>query len=167
MFFHYLRILSKPMLIDTRTGTRTRTYTTVVIEWLLTWNRYRPLSFEPPHDKTNKMACAHSEKDRPGHPLNLIRVFAVRTKKAWVLSYPLSARRRLWSDWAGAQADLSLRWAHRHFVGFVVRRLVYARSPLNETLTNFRRRRRCMYLSRVCILWTKNPFISVKFIEIK
>ena len=38
-------------------------------------------------------------------------------------SYPLSAQRRLWSDWADAQADLSLRWAHTHFVGFVTRRL--------------------------------------------
>ena len=30
-----------------------------------------------------------------------------------------------WSDWADAQADLSLRWAQSHFVGFVVRRLIY------------------------------------------
>ena len=46
-------------------------------------------------------------------------------KKAWTLSYPLSAQRRLWSDWADAQADLSLRWAHSHIVGFVTRRLIY------------------------------------------
>ena len=46
-------------------------------------------------------------------------------KKAWVLSYPLSAQRRLWTDWADAQADLSLRWVHSHFVGFVMRRLLY------------------------------------------
>ena len=39
-------------------------------------------------------------------------------KKAWVLSYPLSAQRRLWSDWADAQADLSLHWAHRSFCWF-------------------------------------------------
>ena len=39
-------------------------------------------------------------------------------KKAWVLSYPLSAQQRLWSDWADAQADLSLRLAHSHFVVF-------------------------------------------------
>ena len=38
-------------------------------------------------------------------------VFAVRMKEAWVLSYPLSAQRRLWSDWVDAQADLSLHWA--------------------------------------------------------
>ena len=68
---------------------------------------------EPPHDKTNKMACALSkDSDQPGHPPSLIRVFAVRMKKAWVLSHPLSAQGRLWSDWADAQADLSLRWAH-------------------------------------------------------
>ena len=35
-------------------------------------------AFEPPHDKTNKVACAPSEdSDQPGHPPSLIRVFAV------------------------------------------------------------------------------------------
>ena len=49
-----------------------------------------------PHDKTNKMVCAPSEdSDQPGHPPSLIRVFAVRMKKVWVLSYPLSAQWRL------------------------------------------------------------------------
>ena len=44
--------------------------------------------------------CASSkDSDQHGHPPSLIRVFAVRMKKAWVLSYPLSAQRRLWSDW--------------------------------------------------------------------
>ena len=47
---------------------------------------------EPPHDKTYKMACAPSEdSDQSGHPPSLISVFAVRMKKAWVLSYPVSA----------------------------------------------------------------------------
>ena len=53
-------------------------------------------------------------------------VFAVRMRKVWVLSYPLSIQRRLWSDWADAQADLSLCWAHSHFVGFVMRWLIYS-----------------------------------------
>ena len=44
-------------------------------------------------------------------------------KEGWILSYPLNAQRRLRSDWVYAQADLSLRWAHSHFVGFVMRRL--------------------------------------------
>ena len=40
--------------------------------------------------------CAASEdSDQPGQPPSLIRVFAVRLKKAWVLSYSLSAQRRL------------------------------------------------------------------------
>ena len=73
-----------------------------------------PTTCEPQCDKTNKMACLPS----------LIRVFAVRIKKAWVLSYPLSAQRRLWSDWMDAQADLSLRWAHSHFFCFVKRWLM-------------------------------------------
>ena len=67
--------------------------------------------YEPPHDKTNKMACAPSkDSDQPGslgiRPV--WSVFAVCMKNAWVLSYPLSAQQRLWSDWADAQGDQSL-----------------------------------------------------------
>ena len=84
----------------------------IEVHLALSWN-------EPPHDKTNKMACAPSaDSDHPGHPPSLIRVFAVRMKKAWVLSYPLSVKRRLWSDWADAQPDLSLCWAHRPLCWF-------------------------------------------------
>ena len=69
--------------------------------------------------KNNKMACTPSEdSDQPGHPPNPIRVFVARMKKSYVLSYPFSAQRRLWSDWTDAQADLSLRCAHSHFVSF-------------------------------------------------
>ena len=76
-------------------------------------------TFDPPHDKTNTMACAPSEdSDQPGHLPRLIRVFTVRMKKAWVISYPLNAQRRLWSNWADAQADLSLRWAHMSLCWF-------------------------------------------------
>ena len=48
----------------------------------------------------------------------LIRVFAFRMKKVWVISYPSSAQRTLWSDCADAQADLSPRWAHMPFCLF-------------------------------------------------
>ena len=72
--------------------------------------------FEPHREKTNEMICAPSEdSDQPGHPPSLNIVFAVRLKKARILRYPLSAQQILWSawasDWADAQADLSLRWA--------------------------------------------------------
>ena len=65
------------------------------------------------------------DSDQPGHPPSLIQVFAVRMKNPWVLSYPLSVQPRLWSDWASAQADLSLHWAHTHFDGFVMSWLIY------------------------------------------
>ena len=59
--------------------------------------------------KNQQSECAPSEdSDQPGHPASLIRVFAVRVKK----------------DWADAQAHLSLRWAHTHFVGFVISWLI-------------------------------------------
>ena len=87
---------------------RTLTYMEITDKWAATW-------------QNQQCGCAPSEdSDQPGHPPSLIRVFVVRMKKPWVLSYPLSAQRRLWSDWADAQADLSLRWAHTHFVGFVM-----------------------------------------------
>ena len=90
--------------------------------WKIIWlgrNCFMFYPFELPHDKTNKMTCEPSEdSDQPGHPPSLIRVFAVRMKKHWVLSDPLSAQQRLWSDWADAQADLSLHWMHIPFCWF-------------------------------------------------
>ena len=75
--------------------------------------------YELPHDKINKMICAPSEdSDQPGHPPSLIRVFAVRLKRAWALSYLLSSQRRFWSDWIDAQADPSLHWAHMSLCWF-------------------------------------------------
>ena len=37
----------------------------------------------------------------------------------------MCTQRRLRSAWADAQADLSLRWAHTHFVAFVMMRLMF------------------------------------------
>ena len=82
------------------------------------WNskRYWLLrSIVPEHDKTNKMTSAPSEvSDQPGHPPSLIRVFAVRMKKPWVLSYLMSAQRRL----GRCPDDLNLCWVYRLFCWF-------------------------------------------------
>ena len=76
-----------------------------IVKWATTW-------------QNQQSDCAPSEdSDQPGHPPSLIRVFAVRMKKTWVFSYPFSAQRRLWSDWADL---ICLRWAHTYFVGFVM-----------------------------------------------
>ena len=72
--------------------------------------------YVPPHDKTNKMACAPAKTQISLGIRPVWSVFTVRMKKVWVLSYPLSAQRRLWSDWADAQADLSLRWRTCHLL---------------------------------------------------
>ena len=60
----------------------------------------------------------------PGHPPSLSRIFAVRMKKAWVFSYPLSASED--SDQTGRMPRLIWIFAGRtcHFVGFVVRWLI-------------------------------------------
>ena len=77
---------------------------------------------EQQHDKTNKMTCAPSkDSGQPVHLPSLIRhctVLAIHMKKSLVRSYPLSSQRRLWSDWADTQADLSLCLSHRSFCWF-------------------------------------------------
>ena len=79
--------------------------------WAMTWQNQQN-EFAPSEDS-----------NQPGHLPSLIRVFAVRMTKAWILSYPLNVQWRLWSDWTDAQADLSLCWAHSQIVGFVMSRL--------------------------------------------
>ena len=81
--------------------------------------------FEPRHDKTNNFVVRPAKTQISLGIRPIWSVFAVRMKKAWVRSYPLSAQRRLWSNWADAQADLRLLWAHTHFVGFVMSRLIF------------------------------------------
>ena len=54
----------------------------------------RKKHFEPPHDKTNKMTFVPSEvSDQPGHPLILIRAFAVRSMGSLGPSFASSGQR--------------------------------------------------------------------------
>ena len=77
------------------------------------------LQHELPHDNTNKMTCAPSEdSDQPGHLPSLIRVFAVRSMGSEGPKVSSGGQGRLWSDWADAQADLSLPWEHSSFCWF-------------------------------------------------
>ena len=70
---------------------------------------------EPPYDN-NKMSCAPSEdSDQPGHPSD--QSLRYPHEERWGPELP-TAQRRLWSDWADAYADLSLRWAHMPFCWF-------------------------------------------------
>ena len=106
-------------------GGPNRVYTVCHSIFLTQYCMVQPLYLDLNHDMTNPTnECVPSEdSDQPVHLSSLIRVFAVRMKKAWILSYPLSAQQ--WSDWADAQVDQSLCWVHIHFVGFVMSWLIY------------------------------------------
>ena len=66
------------------------------------------------HDKTNKMASAQSDESSLS-----------AWRKLGSLATHWAYSEDSWSDWADAQTDLSLRWAHTHFVGFVMLWLIY------------------------------------------
>ena len=87
------------------------------------WDIWKHLS----HDmkKPTKWVCAQRDPDQPGHLPSLIRVFAVLSMGSLAPKLSSCGQRILWSDWANAQADLSLRWAHTHFVGFVMSWLIF------------------------------------------
>ena len=70
--------------------------------------------------------CAPSvDSDQPGHPPSMIRVFTVRSMGSYADSED-------WSDWADAQAYLSLCWAHGHFVGFVMSWLIKLSNKISD-----------------------------------
>ena len=52
-------------------------------------------------------------------------VFAVRMKKHWALNYLLSTQWRLWSDWGMARLIWVFAGHTCHFVGFVMRQLIW------------------------------------------
>ena len=95
-------------------------------------------TFEPQHDKTNKVAV-HPAKTQIS--LGIRPVWSGSSLSAWrklgSIATLWAQQRRLWSDWADAQADLSLRWVHSHFVGFVMLRLIWlhdAVCPWQQTM---------------------------------
>ena len=53
------------------------------------------------------------DSDQPGHPPSLIRVSNIRSMDSEGSKVSSCRQRRLWSDWADAQADLSLCWVQR------------------------------------------------------
>ena len=59
------------------------------------------------------------------HPPSLIRSFACAQLVAKDPSFLHAGQRWLWLDWADVQTDLSFRWVHIHFVGFVELRLKF------------------------------------------
>ena len=71
-----------------------------------------------PHDKTNNDVCPAKTQISLGIRLVWSESSLSTWRKLGSLGYSLSTQQRLLSDWADAQADLSLRWAHRSFCWF-------------------------------------------------
>ena len=69
---------------------------------------------EPQHEKPNKMTCASSEYTASASAQSNQNLRCPHNERFRALS----AQRGLLSDWADAQADLSLRWAHMPFCCF-------------------------------------------------
>ena len=77
--------------------------------------------YEPRHDKTNEVSV------RPVKTQISLGIWSEPSLSAWRKLGSLATNwvhSEDWSDWADAQADLSLHWAHTHFVGFVMSQLI-------------------------------------------
>ena len=86
----------------------------------LSWYSCKYMSHEM--TKPTKWVCA-KQRLRSAWASSLIRFFTVHSMGSWGPKVSSCGQRRLWSDWADAQADLSLHWGHTHIVGFVMSRL--------------------------------------------
>ena len=64
--------------------------------------------------KPTKWLSPSEDSDQP----RLIRDFAMHSMGSWGPKLSSCGQRRLWSDWADAHADLSLRFAHMPFCWF-------------------------------------------------
>ena len=73
-------------------------------------------TFEPPHDKTNKMTVYPAKTQISLGIRPVWSVFAVRSMDS--LGLNVSSCGEDWSDWADAQADQSLLWAQMPFCWF-------------------------------------------------
>ena len=84
---------------------------------------------EPQHDKTNKMTVRPAKTQS-----SLPSLISLHCALNGYLGAQVSScgQRKLWSEWADAQGDLSLRWAHTHSVGFVMSwlKLVISSPPI-------------------------------------
>ena len=71
------------------------------------------------HDKTYNKTCAISKDlDQPVHPPSMARALVYSSLDSLEAVEGTCDQRRLWSDCADAQADLSLRWSHKSHCRF-------------------------------------------------
>ena len=76
------------------------------------------IKFEPAHDKPYCKTCVTSrDSDQPVHPSGLARALVYPFLNSLGAVEDACDQRRLWSDCADTQADLSLRSSHKYKTG--------------------------------------------------
>ena len=89
------------------------------------WKVFPLFLFEPADDKTYNKTCVTSKDlDHSVHPTTMARVLGHHSLDSMEAVHGTCDQRRLWSDCAEAQADLSLRLSHKSYCSFVVRWLI-------------------------------------------
>ena len=84
-------------------------FITITRIYLLSWRKSAVTIWAATWQKQQSECAPSEDSDQPGHQPSLIRVFAVRSMGSKGPKLSSCGQRRLWSDWADAQADLSLR----------------------------------------------------------
>ena len=104
-------------------------------------------SYEPPHDKTNKMACAPSEdSDQPGRLPSLISLHC-RHEETLGPQLPIESTAK--TDQTGRMSRLSESvLGALHFVGFIMLRLRLSFKPRDQRISGDLYR---MYILYICI----------------
>ena len=84
---------------------------------------FEPYCPKGPENDTNQPTKWHVRPAKTQISLGIRSAWSESSLSAWrklgsLATNWLSVQRRLWSDWADAQADLSFRWAHMPFCWF-------------------------------------------------
>ena len=100
--------------------------------WLIYWWAVRTNKWAGTWQNQQKDFVPSEDSDQPVHLPSLISVFIVHSVGSEGPKVSSCGQQWLWSDWVDAQADLSLRWVHSHFAGFVMSQLIFGLPQTNE-----------------------------------
>ena len=142
-------------LPDTKTSEYWNRLKTIVLVWLS----------EQRHDKPNKMSVRPAKTQIS---LGIRPVWSGSSLSAWRNLGSLAthwAHSEDWSDWADAQADLRLRWAHTHCVCFVMSRLISNLRNITSNANQIRQKQTAKFFKQY---WCqKNAKFLTKWINIE
>ena len=97
-----------------------------ILDERMTFLLYIRISDFQSHLDRHMTKTMSKDSDQPGHLHPVWSVLAVRIKKPWILSYPLSTQQRFWSDWVDAQLIWVFAGCTGNFVGLVTVWLLFS-----------------------------------------